>query len=91
MTFSRVQLFLLLALAPLSICASAAPFGPRAVIVNESQLRTEYDYVIIGGGTSGLVVANRLTENRNGWNLNGQSRSNLKTDHAPCCSDCPGD
>lgn len=23
-----------------------------------------YDYVIVGGGTSGLVVANRLTEDR---------------------------
>jgi ribulose 1,5-bisphosphate synthetase/thiazole synthase len=28
-----------------------------------SQLRPVYDYVIVGGGTSGLVVANRLTEN----------------------------
>jgi ribulose 1,5-bisphosphate synthetase/thiazole synthase len=24
---------------------------------------TTYDYVIVGGGTSGLTVANRLTEN----------------------------
>lgn len=24
---------------------------------------TDYDYIIVGGGTSGLTVANRLTEN----------------------------
>ena len=23
----------------------------------------KYDYIVVGGGTSGLVVANRLTEN----------------------------
>jgi hypothetical protein len=25
----------------------------------------QYDYVIVGGGVTGLIVANRLTENRN--------------------------
>lgn len=27
--------------------------------------QAEYDFVIVGGGTAGLVVANRLTENKN--------------------------
>jgi hypothetical protein len=37
--------------------SSASPtsrFAPRAIVVEDaSQLRDEYDYVIIGGGTSG--------------------------------------
>jgi len=44
-----------------------SPFNrhaPHAVIYNHTgQLRESYDYIIAGGGTSGLVVANRLTEN----------------------------
>lgn len=28
-------------------------------------LETEFDYIIVGGGTSGLVVASRLTEDEN--------------------------
>jgi hypothetical protein len=39
-------------------------FAPHAVVFNHTeQLRKNYDYIIAGGGTSGLVVANRLTEN----------------------------
>jgi hypothetical protein len=39
-------------------------FAPHAVVFNHTgQLRQSYDYIIAGGGTSGLVVATRLTEN----------------------------
>jgi hypothetical protein len=39
-------------------------FAPHAVVFNHTkQLKGNYDYIIAGGGTSGLVVANRLTEN----------------------------
>lgn len=35
----------------------------RAKILDSvSQLKEQYDYVIVGGGTAGLAVANRLTE-----------------------------
>lgn len=58
------------ALLALALCAVwgalAVPVSQaagRAVLLhNAEQLREEYDYVVVGGGTSGLVVANRLTE-----------------------------
>lgn len=47
----------------LAVPASHASHADRAVLLHGAeQLREEYDYVVVGGGTSGLVVANRLTE-----------------------------
>lgn len=52
---------------PLSYSSPIVPAAPRAIVVDGVEdLSSEYDYVIIGGGTSGLVIANRLTEERNG-------------------------
>lgn len=50
-------------LAVLPLVADAFPF-PGTVVKSADQLRDSYDYVIIGGGTSGLAVANRLSEDR---------------------------
>ena len=38
--------------------AAATIIGPD----NINQLRASYDYIIVGGGASGLTVANRLSE-----------------------------
>jgi len=40
--------------------ATSIPLIPR--YVSENEILAAYDYVVIGGGTSGLTVANRLSE-----------------------------
>lgn len=35
------------------------------LVGRDVELKEAYDFVVIGGGTSGLTVANRLTENPN--------------------------
>lgn len=62
MLLSVIQLAVPLAFVPLA--HSYRLLAERATLITDSsQLRSAYDYVVIGGGTSGLTVANRLTEN----------------------------
>lgn len=48
-------------LAVLPLVADAFPF-PGTIVRRADEMRARYDYVVIGGGTSGLAVANRLSE-----------------------------
>ena len=60
-----VHLLWLLAVAHFTWCSSLPLLAERAILVNDvSELKHAYDYVIIGGGTSGLTFANRLTEDK---------------------------
>ena len=44
--------------------AYGSPLAKYAQLIGrDTALRSSYDFVVVGGGTSGLTVANRLTEN----------------------------
>jgi hypothetical protein len=48
------------AVAQLLGLAAALPSGELV----EKRASDTYDYVVVGGGVTGLIVANRLTENK---------------------------
>ncbi|KAL8693092.1 MAG: hypothetical protein Q9218_002016 [Villophora microphyllina] len=69
-----------------AVLVCSHPLVDRATIVDSaSDLKRQYDYVVIGGDTSGLTVANRLTEDPSGKasvkaSLQGKGIVNLTKD-----------
>lgn len=39
------------------------PLDETNILTRQEEVAAEYDYVIVGGGTSGLTVGDRLSEN----------------------------
>lgn len=57
-------------LSTLALTAQAWPQPNRArVLERQIDVAEEYDYVIIGGGTAGLTVGDRLTEDGESMSL----------------------
>lgn len=52
----------------LALCHAVSAVGNPTIIKRQADLLPEYDYVVVGGGVSGLTVANRLTEDSNSMN-----------------------
>lgn len=53
-------------LALFELVHSSPLTGKARVVGRDVNLQDAYDYVIVGGGTSGLTVADRLTEDPKG-------------------------
>ena len=65
--FSKMGFLLWLSLSLTIQLVCGAAFASRANLVGPDRpLKSSYDFIVVGGGTSGLTVADRLTENPNG-------------------------
>ncbi|KAG9235404.1 hypothetical protein BJ875DRAFT_459268 [Amylocarpus encephaloides] len=58
--------FSLLVISLFNLFTEASPrFITPSKLIEQREVEAEYDYVIVGGGTAGLTVADRLTESGN--------------------------
>lgn len=57
------MLYSILSILCATVAVNGALLGNKAQVVGrDAELKSAYDFVIVGGGASGLTVADRLTE-----------------------------
>jgi len=81
LTSKLVAAIQLLSFAPLCVSFPTNVKNTATIKRSASELAESYDYVVIGGGQSGLVVANRLTEDPSSTYILGSSIASRPKDH----------
>lgn len=62
MMFSFIRALTLLTFISNLLLSSARELKAGKIFLNGRDVEPEYDYIVVGGGTAGLTVADRLSE-----------------------------